>query len=92
MQVFYGLARIRTLIDHEPVTVCEPLLLGDLSRRVEDVLVISGFRHSSQTGDFSPRDDQHVHGRLRIDVTKRKHVLILINDLRRYFPIENLRE
>src|ERR1700679_1233297 len=70
MEVVDGLASVRAGVDDETVALCQPLLPGDLGGRCEQMaeqlrVVGSGMR---ERGKVLPGDDEHVDGRLRVDV------------------------
>jgi hypothetical protein len=81
VEVEDGLSRVRTLVNHHSVAVCESQLSRDFLGGVEQVLVVSGFWEFGESGDLGFRDDQNVHRSLRVDVADREDVFVLENDL-----------
>ncbi|EGJ77467.1 putative Hit-family protein [Streptomyces sp. Tu6071] len=94
MHVEDGLPRPRTGVEHDPVPGLVDLLLrGDLTGRREEGGAeprIGGERGG--VGVVRLGHDEHVRGRLRIDVPERDGVLVLPHDGRRHLPRHDLAE
>src|ERR1700729_295314 len=73
VRVRHRLAGLRPGVEHDPVArVRHALVLRDLRRLLGHLLqqAVAGRRERGQIGVVLPRNDQHVHRRLRIYVTK----------------------
>jgi hypothetical protein len=86
------LAAIFPLVDHEPISVRKPLLLGDLSRRIEDVKVVPGVLSIGKSSDFGAGRDDDMDGRLRRNVSEGNHMIVFVDDLSRDLAIDDPRE
>ena len=88
MDVENRLARTAVAVEHGSVSVLVvTVFLRDPCRARNE------FPHQNlvivlqivQRGNVTARDDEHMEGRLRIDVLKRKDPVVLVNDRRRSF-------
>jgi len=86
------LAAILALIQYDSIAANKALLLGDLLRRVQDMHLIARIGQRCQAGDLVPGRDHDVGRRLRVDVAKGDDVLVLVNDGRRDFALDDLGE
>jgi hypothetical protein len=57
MEVVHRLAPVFSLVQDEPVSVCETLLLRDDFRRIDEMLVISLGGNSCRPWDLGSGDD-----------------------------------
>jgi hypothetical protein len=80
----HGLPRTRTYIEHSAVSLLDIPLARNFGRR--EVAEPDQFRVVSlglfQSGKMFLGDDEHMRGRLRIDVFEGEHMLVLINFFR----------
>lgn len=91
VQVKDGLARTGPNVQHGSVTLLDSSLPRDLCRRqvtAPDDLGIA-FLRFFQPGKMSFGNDQHMRRRLRIDILKRKNVLVFVNFLRGNLSVNN---
>lgn len=94
MQVEDGLARVLALVDDEAVTACKPERGGDVRDAHEalfDELCLL-LVHLGEGGKVRLGHDEHVHGRLGIDVAEGEHVLVFVHLLRGDLPGADLAE
>jgi hypothetical protein len=81
VEMKYRLPRARTHIQHGPVSLLDVPLAGNLSRG--QVTVAYHFSIVSlrflQSNKMFLGDDQHMRRRLRVDVFKGEHMLVLVN-------------
>lgn len=88
VQVLHGLSSIGAGVDDGAIAVVKALLCRDLRRSGEQLAEeCGGFAAEltgvEQTRDVFAGDDQNMHGRLRIDIRKRNHILILVDQFGR---------
>lgn len=85
MQVRHHFARVRTGVDDQAVAgLLQSELLGDrrgLEQQVSEHLVVVGCGQGEARDAFLG-DDQHMRGRLWVDVPERAHQLVFVNDVR----------
>lgn len=84
-------ASVRSIVDDDPVTLAQTLLLGDDSdfgHKVTQQVSVTGLGFSNPL-DLSPRHQKQVDRSLRVDVSETKAVLIFINDVGGNVPIRN---
>ena len=84
VQVFHGLARVLAHVGDDTVAIVEALLLGELGddgKHMAQQRAI-GLRQCSSRRDVLFRDDQKMHFRLRGDVIKGNHLIVLVELLR----------
>jgi len=92
VEVRHRLTRIVSLIDHQSVTVGQPLVLRDDLGGVEQMLMVARVRKRSDAGNGVSGNDQHVDRRLGINVADCKAMRVLINDFGRNFAGQNALE
>src|ERR1700733_3594502 len=89
VRVRYRLAGLRPGVEHDPVArVRHALVLRDLRRLLGHLLqqAVAGRRERGQVGTVLPRNDQHMHRRLRIYVTKCNSARAFAHPRRRDLP------
>lgn len=87
VHVIDGLTRVRPGVEDHPVAaLADPLALSDLARVLDKVTeqVTVGGRERGQVGVVLPRDYQHVHGGLRVDVAEGESPRFSRHDSGRY--------
>jgi hypothetical protein len=84
MQVIYRLPAVRAGIDHHAITLGETFRAGNVSSRRKKVPEQSRVRVIAvgERRNMLPRYYQKMRGRLRIDVSKRNALLVLVDELR----------
>src|SRR5512135_191977 len=95
VNVEYGLPGIPTVIDHHtvPVPVQRPLFSDRLSYKKEmPYSFLVALLHTVNVSKVLLRNDKDMDRRLRIDVLKGKARLVLVDDLRRDLPSDDLAE
>ncbi len=85
----HRLTGVRALVDHQAISVAKPFLLGNLLRRVEKVQVVACLRQFGYAGNLLPGNDQDMGRRFGLDISKRNHVIVFVNDVCRDFPIDD---
>ena len=84
MQMGHGFARVRTVVEYEPVAALfEPKLFRNLSgfeHQVSEDFVILGPGFGDARNGF-PGNDQNVGRRLRLDVPEGTDQIVLINNV-----------
>jgi len=92
VEVAHTLAGIRTAVGNDAVAVCKPQRSGNLRNCGKDVCDDCGIvcRYFIRTADVRTGNDQHMDGRLRIDIVEAENAFVLVYDLcrdisRRYF-------
>ncbi len=94
VQMKHGLSRARAHVKHRAVSLLDVALASNLRRH--QVAAAYGFGVRSlgffQSGKMFLGDNQHMRGRLRIDVFKSKYVLVFVHFLRRNLAAENAAE
>lgn len=91
MQVRYGFAGVRPIVDHESETGSEIELLRELRGHVQEVTkdwLIGDGRRGDARNQFLG-NNQKVHGRLWINVVNDDAELVLMFDLRRNFAVDD---
>ena len=84
MDVEHRLAGVGVRIDHGAVpAVGDPFLLGDLGSENRHASNDLGIAELIQRWHVLARDDEHVRGRLRVDVAKGEAIVGFRDDLRR---------
>ena len=88
MDVENRLTRTAVAVEHGSVSVLVvTVFLRQSCRMLDDLshqnLVI--VLQVIQRGNVTARDEEHMEGRLRIDILKRKDTVVLVNDRRRNF-------
>src|SRR5271170_7435564 len=94
VQVKDGLSRARANVQHCAVSLLNVALPRDLSGgevAAPDEFSITGPR-LFQSREMLARNDQHMRGRLRIDVFEGEDVLVLVNLFRRNLAVKNTAE
>ena len=83
MQVVNGLAAIRPVVDHQPVAIRQPQLPRYLACCGEQLAEHGRiFRRGMRVrGKVLLGNKQHMHRRLRVDIRKGQHIIILIEVL-----------
>jgi hypothetical protein len=94
VEVGHGLAGRLLAIDDEPVTVGYAKIFRQLpSHQVQMAEEIAILFTDVRVGSYHlAGNDEHMHRRLRIDIPKRDAPVILVNNSRRDFPLDNLQE
>ena len=91
MQMKYALSGRSSIIHHEAEGIRYALLHGDLAggkqQMSEHRLVPRSGIHKTRQRGFG--DNQDMHRRLRVDITKCQAKLILENDVCRYLPLDD---
>ena len=79
------LSGARAVVHHRPVAVGDAALGGDLGCQQVDMAQNCAVLRTrfAERHEVLARDDQHVRGRLRIEVLKGHGVFVLVNDARR---------
>ena len=88
MDVKNRLTRTAVAVEHGSVSVLVVTVILRQSCRM-----LNDFPHQNliivlqvvQRGNVTARDDEHIEGRLWIDILKRKDAVVLVNDRRRNF-------
>ena len=88
MDVKNRLTRTAVAVEHGSVSVLVvTVILRQSCRMLDDLphqnLII--VLQVVQRGNVTARDDEHMEGRLWIDILKRKDAVVLVNDRRRNF-------
>lgn len=94
VEVFDGLAAVRAGVDDEPVATFEVLGAGDLAGGGEQIAEQGGVfgQGVGVGGDVTFGNDEHVHGRLGVDVGEGDGMGILMQARDRDFPGDNFAE
>lgn len=92
MQVGHCLACRRPLIDDKAIALSQPFLLSDILGRIQDVQVVPCVGKVGQARNLGPGHDQDVGGRHGSDVSKGEDVLVLIDDGRGNFALDDSSE
>ena len=94
MQVGHGLAGVSAVVDDQSKTVRELQFPGDLSgdqqQVAEDGLIVGA--RLADSGNHLLRNDQQVHGRLRLNVVQDDAVLVLMLDSRGDVAVDDFLE
>ncbi len=93
MDVVNGLPRGLIGVDHGPVTLLQDLFLlrhylPHVEQMPEELGVLSG--DQSQALNMPTRDDQYVHGRLRMEVPEGQGVVIFVDNITGDLPLGDL--
>src|SRR6185436_3017064 len=95
MQMWNGLARVRSIVKNQTVSVLlEPELLGNMCRfqkQMSQHLVIFGSRFRNAR-DRLLGDYEHVHRCLGLDVAECKHLVVFVHNCGRNLPCDNFFE
>ncbi len=91
MQMIHRLPPVRTAVDHNPVTVCQAEFDRQVLRRHEQMpeqhsIAIGGV---GKRRDLDLRNHEHVRRRLGIHVAERQAAIVLMNDARRNFLVDD---
>src|SRR6266852_4959123 len=95
MNVRHRLARAFFAVEHKPVAVLQPELVGQLSgdqMHVPEQWPIFFGQVGVGRDDLITRDDEDVDRGLRIDVAKGEALIVFVNDVGLDLPIDNLLE
>lgn len=95
MQVRHRLEGVSAAVHHDAVTTPVESFLRrhppDHHLQVAQQACVA-FGYLRQGGNVPPRDDQHVHRSLRLDIPKRQHLLVLVDELGGHLPGRNAAE
>src|SRR6185312_12311566 len=95
MQMEHRLPAILVAIDHGAIPLFgEALLLGVIRRRQQQLAEQLGLVRGDivQRGQRLLRDEQHMHGSLRIEVAERQYIIVLVNDVGGNLATDDLAE
>jgi hypothetical protein len=94
VQVRHGLTGTLLAIDYQPIPVADAKFLCQLGgHHVQMTEQLTVFRLDVGVGGNDlARDDEHVYGRLRIDVVEGDAVFVLVDDAGGDFLFDNLQE
>lgn len=94
MEVIHGLRSLLAIIDHDPVSVRQTLLLRQPTGRDQQMpqeLLVS-WSYLTYSGNLNFGDHKEMDRSLRSDVTERQALLVLIEDICRKSPVKDPRE
>ena len=94
MQMVDALAAVRTRVDDSPITAIKAENIGDFRNRQQQMttklLIIRS--KLTQRHDRLFRNEQNMHRSLRSDIAKRQTQIIFVDDICRYFAIDNFQK
>ena len=94
VQMVDALPTVRTRIDDSPITAIKTENIGDFGNRQQQMS--TKFRIDriklTQRDNRLFRNEQNMHRSLRSDIAKRQTQIIFVDDICRYFAIDNFQK